>query len=89
MTTPMKQVGPVDAADTPAESHRAARAWRTGLRDGQAGEAKRAAVRAEVFKRELSAALGQLGDALLAKDEAAAITWYGCLTRMASAPADK
>ncbi len=66
----------------------AARAYRTGLSEGWASEAARAAVLAAIFKRELSAALDRLGTALIEKDEAATVTWYGILTRMASAPAD-
>jgi len=90
MTVSMNPVAPGDAGETPAVTPTiAARCYRTGVKDGQAGEARRAAVRAAVFKRELSAALDQLGTALIANDEAAVITWYGVLTRMASAPADQ
>ena len=88
--TSMNPVAHGDAGETPAVTPTiAARCYRTGLKDGQAGEARRAAVRASAFTRELSAGLDQLGTALISKDEAAILTWYGCLTRMASAPADK
>jgi len=82
MTTPLKLVAPGDAADTPAESKRAARAYRTGLKDGQDGEAKRQAQEAELFRCELAAVLDVLGDALIDEDRAATITWFGVLTRM-------
>jgi hypothetical protein len=70
------------AADRPSTA--TARAYRTGLAEGRAAEAVRAATAAQLLKRELSAVLGSLGDALIAKNEAAAITWYGVLTRMVS-----
>ncbi|MEA3095943.1 hypothetical protein [Caballeronia mineralivorans] len=88
--TSMRLVKTGDRVEAPAVTPTiAARAYRTGLAEGKAAEAKRAAVLAEAFKRELSAGLDQLGTALISKDEAGILTWYGCLTRMASAPADK
>jgi len=88
--TSMRIVQEGDQVDAPAVPPTiAARAYRTGIAEGKASEAARSAVVAEIFKREMSAALDRLGDALIAKDEAATLTWYGVLTRMVSAPADK
>jgi hypothetical protein len=82
MLTPLKLVGPGDAVDTPAESKRAARAYRTGLKDVQVGEAKRQAQEAEMFRRELAAVMDALLDALIDEDRAKAIVWAGVASRM-------
>jgi hypothetical protein len=86
MLTPLKLLAPVDAVETPADSKRAARACRTGLKGGQAGEAKRQAQEAELYRRELAAVLDALGDALIDGDRAKTIVWYGVASRMVANP---
>lgn len=77
---------PGDAVDAPAVTPTiAARAYCTGLKDGQAGEAKRQAQEAELFRRELAAVLDTLLDALIDEDRARTIVWAGVASRMVSA----
>lgn len=82
MMASLQLVAPGDAAETPAERKRAARCYRTGLKDGQAGEAKRAAMEAELLRSGIAAILDVLGDALIDEDRPKTIALYGVLTRM-------
>jgi len=84
----LKLVAPGDAAETPAERKRTARAYRTGLKDGQAGAVKLAALEAELLRGGLAAVLDVLADALIDEDRAKTIVWYSVLTRMVAKPAD-